>query len=125
MCVNCYNYERRNSRLVPISKRGKQRGIFVGMTRTTHSRKYAPQIRYNGRTKHLGVYETEVKAAQKFDFVSRILGRTRRLNFPLAQPLPKFNIPVWIQSINIFVCLFFQRFFSYLQNNLSRFLLAD
>ena len=52
--------------------------------------------------KYLGTYESEVKTAQYYDFVCRILGRTRRLNFPLTQSLPKFNIPDWIQSIVFF-----------------------
>ena len=107
LCDTCYNYERRNSQLVPISQRRKLKGTFIGVKKTASGKKYNSQIWYHNRMKYLGTYESEVKASQHYDFVCRIIGRTRRLNFPFTQTLPKFNIPAWIQSINI--CVFFSK----------------
>ena len=109
LCDTCYGYQRIHSRLVPISKRGKRRGRFVGVNVNAKDGKYSSRIKYKNRMKYLGTYECEVKSAQHFDFICRIIGRTRRLNFPLTQSLPKFNIPAWIQGTYSF-CIFFKDF---------------
>ena len=105
LCDTCYNYERRNSKL----QRQKRKATFIGVKVIANWKKYGSQIKYKTRMKYLGAYKSEVTAAQHFDFVCRILGRTQHLNFPLTQSLPKFNIPDWIQGTFSFF-LFFKEF---------------